>query len=135
MIHSFKKVIGYIIDCFVVHVLGRMLKYIPELQEACNKKVRSDPRFLEFIPDNLNEAIEADPYTLNFVPVLFWTHEMFYRDFKKYLYPMRFMPDHLKTQEMCNKVEKDPYQLGDFPDHFKTQDLCKKALQLCPRLP
>ena len=27
---------------------------------------------------------------------------------------MRDVPDHLKTQEMCNKaVEEDPWQLGD----------------------
>ena len=37
---------------------------------------------------------------------------------------MRDVPDHLKTQEMCNKaVEKNPYQLDDFPDHLKTQEI------------
>ena len=43
---------------------------------------------------------------------------------------MRDVPDHLKTQKMCNKaVEEDPYQLGDFPDHLKTQKMCEKAVE------
>ena len=40
------------------------------------------------------------------------------------------MPDHLKTQGMCEKaVEEDPYQLDDFPDHLKTQEMCEKAVE------
>ena len=64
-----------------------------------------------------DEAVEADPYMLKFVPVE--------RAFEKYLYPMRDVPNHLKTREMCNKaVVEDPWQLSDFPDHLKTQGMC-----------
>ena len=46
---------------------------------------------------------------------------------------MRFIPDHLKTQKMCEKaVEKDPYQLGDFPDRFKKQEMCNEAVRREP---
>ena len=52
------------------------------------------------------------------------------RAIEKYLHPLRFILDHLKTQEMCEKaVEKSPYQLGDFPDRFKTQEICIKAVE------
>ena len=68
MIGSFKQVTGYIIVFFVVvHVLGRILKYIPVVQEACNKEVRCDPRLLEFLPDHFKtqemciKALEVDP--------------------------------------------------------------------------
>ena len=73
------------------------------IQEASNKEVRRGPCSLEFIPDNLmtqemrNEVVEADSYTLNFLPVDFWSYEIFYRAFDKYLHPMRYVPDHLKT--------------------------------------
>ena len=45
---------------------------------------------------------------------------MFKRVIEKYLHSMRDAPDHLKTQEMCEKaVEKSPYQLDDrFPFRF-----------------
>ena len=52
MTDSFKKVTGHIISLFVVSVLGRILKYIPGVQEACNKEVRRDPRFFEFLPNH-----------------------------------------------------------------------------------
>ena len=43
---------------------------------------------------------------------------------------MRYVPDDLKTQEMCNKaVEGDPWQLGDFPNHLKTEEMCEKAVE------
>ena len=69
MIDSFKKVTGHIISLFVVivNVLGRILKYIRIVQEACKEEMRRDPRFF------------------------------------------KYLPNHFKTQEMCNKaVEKDP---------------------------
>ena len=47
-----------------------------------------------------------------------------------YIMSLRFILDHLKTQEMCEKaVEKSPYQLGDFPDRFETQEMCIKAVE------
>ena len=52
MIDSFKKVTRYIIGLFIVNVLHRILKYIPVVQEACNKEVRSDPHSLELISDH-----------------------------------------------------------------------------------
>ena len=41
-----------------------------------------------------------------------------------------FIPDYLKTQEMCEKaVEKDPHMLCHVPDHFKTQEMCDKTVR------
>ena len=43
------------------------------------------------------------------------------------------IPDHFKTQDMCNKaVEEDPCSLINVPDHFKTQDMCNKAIEKDP---
>ena len=53
---------------------------------------------------------------------------MGYRAVEKCLHPFRFVPEHLKIQEMCNKaVEENPYQLGDFPDHLKNTKISIKA--------
>ena len=38
-------------------------------------------------------------------------------------------PDHLKTQEMCNKaVDLNPRTLRHVPDRFITQEMCDKAI-------
>ena len=43
---------------------------------------------------------------------------------------MRGVPDHLKTQQMCNKaVEEYPWRLSDFPHHLKTQGMCEKTIE------
>ena len=43
------------------------------------------------------------------------------------------IPDHFKTQEMCNKVvEEDPCSLEHIPDYFRTQDMCNKTLEEDP---
>ena len=40
------------------------------------------------------------------------------------------VPDHFKTQEMCEKsVEKDPWWLFNVPNRFKTDRMCEKAVQ------
>ena len=53
---------------------------------------------------------------------------------------LTFVPDHLKTQDMCNEaMKKDAYTLGDVSDHFKTQEMRKKvveenpSVEICPR--
>ena len=95
---SFKKTTRHITGLFVVHVLGRILKYIPGVQEGCNKKVRRDPCSLEFVSDCLKtremceRAAEDEPDTLEFIP------------------------DHLKTQDMCGEaVNIGPWLFGYFP--------------------
>ena len=42
---------------------------------------------------------------------------------------MKFLPDHLKTQEIWNDaVRMEPFSLLYIPDHFKTQETCDKAV-------
>ena len=44
-----------------------------------------------------------------------------------------YVPDHLKTQEMCNQaVRNNPAVFFLVPDRFKTQDLCIKAVEADP---
>ena len=46
------------------------------------------------------------------------------------LWPLKYIPDHLKTQEMCDEaVDIGPRLLEFVPDHFKTQEMCDKALR------
>ena len=46
---------------------------------------------------------------------------------------MRFIPDHLKTQEMCNKAMRTmPNVFQLIPFHFKTQGMCTKAIEANP---
>ena len=46
----------------------------------------------------------------------------------KYIYPM-IVYDYPNTQEGCERiVESDLYWLRVVPDHFKTQEMCEKAV-------
>ena len=46
---------------------------------------------------------------------------------------MRHVPNHFKTQEMCNKAfEKNPWVLADIPNHFKTEEMRKNAVDRSP---
>ena len=41
---------------------------------------------------------------------------------------LKYVPDHLKTQEMCNEaVQGDPWALKYVSDHLKTQEMCIEA--------
>ena len=52
-----------------------------------------------------------------------------YKTVKKDPWSLAEVPDHFKTQEMCNKaVEKDSCLLSEVPDHFKTEQMCNKAI-------
>ena len=44
---------------------------------------------------------------------------------------LKYVLDHLKTQEMCIKDRGCPWLIGYIPDHFKTQDICIKAVEVC----
>ena len=42
---------------------------------------------------------------------------------------LEFVPDHLKTQEMCNEaVHINPLLLTYVSDHFNTEEMCKEAV-------
>ena len=103
-----------------------MLKYVP-----WNWLVCIEPRFLKLIPDDLktqemcNKAVEKAPWLLYDVPVCFKNVGIYSRAVEKCLHSLRFIPDHLKTQN----VEKNPYQLGEFPDCFKIKRMCEKAVE------
>ena len=44
-----------------------------------------------------------------------------------------FIPDHLKTQEICDKVvTRNPRMLDYIPDKFKTQEMYIKAVEVGP---
>ena len=50
------------------------------------------------------------------------------KKYLKYLHPLTFIPDNLKTQEVREKaVEEDPWQLGHVPDHLKTREMCEEV--------
>ena len=44
-----------------------------------------------------------------------------------------FVPDHLKTQGMCNEaVRRKPYTLWHVPDHLIMQEMCEEAMRIRP---
>ena len=48
---------------------------------------------------------------------------------------LTFVPDNLKTQEMCNEaVQKGACTLGDVPDHSKTKDMGKRVVEENPQV-
>ena len=43
---------------------------------------------------------------------------------------IKVVPDHLKTQEMCNEVaHMEPLSLVYVSDRFKTKGMCKEAVR------
>ena len=79
---------------------------------------------LEYVPDNNNNVI--------FILCLVIYLSLFLlkiRNVPEYPLNFWFMPDHLKTQEMCDKaVDKDPNLFKYVPDQSKTQEMCNKAV-------
>ena len=46
---------------------------------------------------------------------------------------LKHVPDHLKTQEMCEKAVKDELDNLEFvPDCFKTKTMCERAVEKFP---
>ena len=42
---------------------------------------------------------------------------------------LKFAPDRLKTEKMCNHADKKlPFALRYVPDQYKTQQICDKAV-------
>ena len=79
------------------------------------------------------KAIEVDPWSLYDVPDHFKTQKICEKVVKDDAYFLQFVPDFLKTQEMCNKaVRIEPILLVCVSDHFKTQEMCDKAAMLYP---
>ena len=55
---------------------------------------------------------------------------MFNKAVKKYPWQLRDFPDHLKTQETCERaVDNEPKTLEYVPNHFKIQDMCGKVVR------
>ena len=47
---------------------------------------------------------------------------------------VKYFPEHLKTQEMCDEaVDIEPLSLAYVPDRFKTKEMCNKAVRSEPR--
>ena len=58
-----------------------------------------------------------------------WLREMI-EAVKKYPLLLEYIPDHLKTQGMCDDaVSKGSYNLKYVPGHLKTEKMCKKAFE------
>ena len=78
----------------------------------------------------MNEAMRINTLSLPYVPDHLKTQEMCKRAVEKDPYTLKFVPDHFKTQEMCKKVaEEYPWWLKDVPDHLKTREMCERAVE------
>ena len=71
--------------------------------------------------------------SLAFVPHHLKTEGMCNKVERRDPYNLKIVSDHLKTQEMCNEaMRNNPATLFLIPDHFKTQKLCDKAIEIDP---
>ena len=75
-------------------------------------------------------AVRNNQWVLRFIPDHLKTQELCKRVVEKYPYRLGIVPDHLKIREMCEgAVEKYPYSLKYIPNRFKTQEICDKAVR------
>ena len=73
-----------------------------------------------------SEEVRRKPYTLDYVPDHFKTQEMCNKAVPNYQAVLFLVPDHFKTQEICIKaVEIDLYHI---PNHFKTHEICNNGV-------
>ena len=76
-----------------------------------------------------NEAADIGAYPLVYVPDKFKTQEMCIKAVKEDPWQLHYVPDQYKTQEMCNEaVCKEPYMLYYVPDQYKAQEICDAAV-------
>ena len=79
--------------------------------------------------------VEKDHRKFRYVPDHFKTQEMCNKTVDKDLWMFKYVPDGFKTQEMCNKVVKHEVWMLDYvPDRLKTQGMCDDAVEELPRL-
>ena len=77
-------------------------------------------KYIPGLQEVYDEVVAPSPYKLQFVPDHFKTQEMCNNAVREGTYSLRFVPDHLKTQEMCdNAVDIEPRPLAFAPERFK----------------
>ena len=146
--HFFKNMSWYIMRG--IHIL----KYFVRTQETYDEAVACNPCMLRHVPGNLitqkmcDTAVARCPCMLRHVPDNFKIQEMY--DTAVRMDPdmimvldgvlFRFLsvllllvPDHIKTQGMCEKaVERNSRLLEDVPDRLLTQEMCDIAVRMEP---
>ena len=76
-----------------------------------------------------NEVVRIEPILLVYVPDHLKTQEVC-KEAVSNGSRLSFVPDQYKTQEMCNEVvHAMPKAFLWIPERFKTQDICKKAVE------
>ena len=61
------------------------------------------------------------------------TQEMCERALDVHPWTLKFFPDHLKTKKMCDRaIEENPYTLEFVPDHLKMKEMCERAVDAHP---
>ena len=76
-----------------------------------------------------NYIFEKNPWAFIHVPNHLKTQEMCEIAVNRNPDALLYVPDHLKTQEMCERaVEQDPWMIEDVPDKYKTQEMCVRAV-------
>ena len=107
-----------------------ILKYFVRTQETYDEAVACNPCMLRHVPDNFkiqemyDTAVRMDPDMIMVLDgVLF--------RFLSVL--LLLVPDHIKTQGMCEKaVERNSRLLEDVPDRLLTQEMCDIAVRMEP---
>ena len=75
-------------------------------------------------------SYESVPLWIREIPDHFKTQEMCNETVAQFSYPLRYVPDHLKTQEMCSQaVLNNPAVFFLVLGHPKTKELCIKSLE------
>ena len=79
-------------------------------------------------PGHCDEAVRIESYSLGVIPDHLKTQEMCNQAARNNPAVFFLVPDRFKTQEIyINFVQVDPWHLYDVPDHLKTQKICDDA--------
>ena len=111
---------------FIRYFIEEMTKKAIELTYAVMAN------FLKYVPgvQGVGEAVSIEPCYLTFLPDHLKTNRMCNEAVRRKPLILKFVPGNLQTQEMCKRVvEENPRLLKYVPGRFKTKEICGKAVK------
>ena len=117
--------------------MGDFIRYFIEdiTKEAIDLTCGVIVNILKYVPgvQGVDEAVTIGPRYLTFLPDHLKTKEVCNEVVSREPSTLKFVPENLQTQEMCKRVvEENPRLLRHVPDRFETNEICDKVVSHNP---
>ena len=100
--------------------------------EDLDRPLTSAQGWIKEIQETLKSFVQINPLSFTFVPDFLKTQEMCNGAFDDWPWLLEYVPDYLKTQKMFDDVvRRGPFSLQFVPDWFVTQQQTKRWHDYC----